>query len=277
MRPSRGNEPRPRPDLSQRVENYVKHRPRYPAEILQLLKAECLLGEGHVIADVGSGTGILAELFLQDGHRVYGIEPDPDMRAGAEYVLRQYAGFRSIAATAEETTLPDQSVDFVTAGQAFHWFDLEAARREFGRILAPGGWVVIVWNLQRAEGTPFLEAMQRFWEEERFWKYDSPEAARRMKRIQAYRLNPGLVRRDYLDPFFGPGAYTERVFENPLKCDLAGLQGRVLSNEPALKAGDPRYGDMLATLEEIFSRYQEDGSVTFEHDTRLVYGRLQGG
>jgi SAM-dependent methyltransferase len=261
--------------LSRRVENYIKYRPRYPGEILETLKADCGLREGSVIADAGSGTGILAELFLRDGHRVYGIEPDRDMRAGADYALRRYARFSNVAATAEETTLPAGSVDFVTAGQAFHWFDLEGARREFARILKPGGWVVIVWNIQRAKGTPFLDALQGFWEDERFWKHPSPEAAGRMKRVQAYRLDPELARRELLDPFFGPGEYEETVLENPLKCDLAALQGRVLSNGQSLEAGDPLHGEMLATLEEIFRRYQENGAVTIEHDTRLVYGQLR--
>jgi SAM-dependent methyltransferase len=260
--------------FSQRVDNYIKYRPHYPQAVLDLLIAECELDKGHIIADIGSGTGILAELFLQNGNRVIGVEPDPDMRAGGEYYLRGYSNFSSIAATAEATTLSDHSVDFVTAGQAFHWFDLVGARREFGRILAPPGRVVLLWNLQRATGTPFLEALQHFWETRQFWKYSSPQAARQMERAQAGRLDPDLVRRELLEPFFGPGAYKEKVFENPLKCDFAALKGRILSGGPALQPEDPLYATMLATLEEIFSTFQVNGAVTIEHDTLVVYGRL---
>lgn len=159
--------------FSQRVDNYIKYRPRYPQAILDLLVAECQLNSGHVIADVGSGTGILAELFLQNGNSVIGVEPDPDMRAGAQYYLQDFPRFTSIAARAEATMLPDGAVDFVSVGQAFHWFDVEQARKEFVRILVPSGWVVLVWNVRRASGTPFLEPLQQFWETKQFWKESS--------------------------------------------------------------------------------------------------------
>jgi ubiquinone/menaquinone biosynthesis C-methylase UbiE len=260
--------------LSQRVHNYIRYRPRYPQAVLDLLKAECQLTNSHIIADIGSGTGILAELFLQNGNFILGVEPDPDMRAGAEYCLEGVSNFTSIAATAEATTLPDRRMDFVTVGQAFHWFNLEQAKREFDRILAPQGWVVLVWNVQRAKGTPFLEALQNFWETKRFWKRSWQQSSEQMERAQAYRLSPELVRQELLEPFFGSGAFKQKVFENPLICDSAGLRGRVLSNGPALKPGEPLYPTMLAALEEIFWTHQENGTVTIEHDTHVVYGRL---
>src|SRR6266849_5725481 len=149
------------PRFTRRVENYVKYRPGYPQAIIDLLQKECQLTTNAVIADVGSGTGKLTELFLKNGYRVLGIEPDTDMRAAAEQLLQKYPRFTSIAAPAEATTLADQSVDVVTAGQAFHWFDRELARREFARILVPNGWVVLVSNIQRTAGTPFLVALEQ--------------------------------------------------------------------------------------------------------------------
>ncbi len=134
----------------------MKYRPRYPQVLIEFLQRECHLTETAVIADIGSGTGLLTEVFLSHGYHVFGIEPDPAMRAAAEWLLHGYAHFTSIPATAEATTLADHSIDVVTAGQAFHWFDLERARSEFRRILAPGGWVVLIWNHQRTSGTRFL-------------------------------------------------------------------------------------------------------------------------
>src|SRR5256885_16580939 len=131
---------KPTERFSNRVDNYVRFRPRYPVQIVDLLKSECALAGDSVIADVGSGPGFLAELFLANGNRVFGIEPNREMREAGERLLQKYSGFRSIGATAEETTLPEHSVDFVTAGQAFHWFDRERCRQEFIRILRPGGW-----------------------------------------------------------------------------------------------------------------------------------------
>jgi len=265
--------------FSQRVDNYVRYRPRYPEAVLDLLKAECGLTAVHAIADVGSGTGILSELFLKNGNPVFGVEPDPEMRAGAEHYLRRYPAFTSIPGTAEATTLPDHGVDFVAAGQAFHWFDVHQARKEFLRILAPDGWVALVWNVQRPAGTPFLVDLQAFWQTEAFWKPPSSrpsslQSSAQEERAQRYRLNATLAREELLVPFFGPGAFFEASFENPLVCNFRQLKGRVLSNAPALEPEDANYATMVAALAEIFHAHQKEGTVTIEHDTRVVYGRL---
>ena len=143
--------------FTNRVENYLRYRPRYPPEIIPLLEKECGLTRNSVIADIGSGTGLLTELFLQNGNRVLGLEPNGEMRAAGERLLAKYANFTSLDATAENTTLADGSIDFVTAGQAFHWFNREKTRAEFARILRSNGWVVIVWNGYRPERTPLLK------------------------------------------------------------------------------------------------------------------------
>jgi ubiquinone/menaquinone biosynthesis C-methylase UbiE len=131
--------PDPTQRFSSRVENYVKYRPGYPPAILDLLRDKCGLTSASTVADIGSGTGILTGLLLKSGARVFGVEPNPDMRAAGERLLAGQANFTSLAGTAEATTLPAQSVGIITAGQAFHWFDREPTRREFQRILQPGG------------------------------------------------------------------------------------------------------------------------------------------
>src|SRR5712691_7831802 len=137
--------------FSNRVADYVRYRPGYPPAVLDLLRTDCGLRPDHVVADIGSGTGILSKLFLENGNRVFGVEPNAEMRQAGEEYLASYDGFSSIEGSAESTTLADSSVDFITAAQAFHWFDPQAARREFARILKPGGWVVILWNDRRME------------------------------------------------------------------------------------------------------------------------------
>src|SRR3954470_13160055 len=126
--------------FSNRVEDYIKYRPGYPRAVVGLLEDECGLTRESVVADVGSGTGILSELFLSAGVRVYGVEPNREMREAGERLLAAYESFVSVDGRAEETTLADASADFVTAGQAFHWFEPASARREFRRILRDGGW-----------------------------------------------------------------------------------------------------------------------------------------
>ncbi len=147
--------------FSNRVENYIKYRPGYPNELIETLRLECGLTTDSAIADIGSGTGILTEMLLRNGNLVYGIEPNREMREAGERLLQGYPRFQSIAARAEETTLAPASVEFVTAGQAFHWFDREKARLEFHRILKPQGWIVLVWNEMQSESTPLINWMER--------------------------------------------------------------------------------------------------------------------
>jgi ubiquinone/menaquinone biosynthesis C-methylase UbiE len=141
--------------FSSRVELYVKYRPHYPAAVLDILTSECALSPVSVVADAGSGTGILTELFLRNGNSVFGVEPNREMREAGETLLKSYSQFTSIAGRAEATTLADHSVDFVVAGQAFHWFDCQKARREFARILKTEGLGGAVVELQASKRDPF--------------------------------------------------------------------------------------------------------------------------
>ena len=147
--------------FSSRVENYVRYRPGYPSAVIDLLKNECGLSSASTVADIASGTGIFSRTLLENGNRVFGVEPNAGMRRAGEEFLRAYPRFISVAGTAEATTLDDHSVDFVTAAQAAHWFDREKARREFVRICRPGGWTVLLWNERRTGSTPFLRAYEQ--------------------------------------------------------------------------------------------------------------------
>jgi ubiquinone/menaquinone biosynthesis C-methylase UbiE len=212
------------------------------------------------VADIGAGTGLLAELFLKNGNHVYGVEPNADMRSAAEDLLGSYPLFTSIAATAEATTLANHSVHLITAGNAFHWFNHEQARQEFWRILIPQGWVVLVWNLERNNGSPFAVAFEQFWQ-----TYIDPSA--RFSKRQ---------RPDYLTQFFGADNLKEKTLDNYQVCDFEALKGLALSFLKTPQANDPRHPVMLAELQAIFNRYQEGGTVTLEYDTQVVYGQLAG-
>lgn len=248
--------------FSSRVENYVKYRPGYPPAVLDLLRAECGLTPASVIADIGAGTGILTRMFLENGNRVYGIEPNQAMREAGEQLLTGYPGFVSVAATAEKTTLPDHRVDFITAGQAFHWFNLAAARPEFERILAPGGWVMLIWNARRAAATGFQADYERF--------------------IHTHSIDYGDVtrtnlNRDDFQAFYKPGSYRLSKFDNRQVFDFEGLKGRFLSASYAPEPDHPKYAPMLAELRRLFDAHQVAGVIPIDYDTDVFYGRFVAG
>ena len=243
-----------------RVESYVKYRPSYPHEILDLLEARCSLTSSSIVADMGSGTGILSTLFLQNGNRVFGVEPNPEMRAAAEDLLRDQPRFRSVAGTAEDTTLPEGSVDFIVAGQAFHWFDVERARTEFRRILKPGGHVIMIWNARRRDATPFLIAYERLLREH----------GTDYEQVEHGQTGAAMV-----DQFFGSNVYDIETFSNEQALDLEGLKGRLLSSSYVPGPREPGSEAMLREAERIFDRYQTDGAVVIEYDTRVYYGHLK--
>ena len=244
--------------FSSRVENYVKYRPGYPREIIDLLVAECGLTPESIVADVGSGTGILSELFLRHGNRVYGVEPNREMREAAERLLKAHANFKSIAGKAEATTLDDQSVDFVIAGQAFHWFDQETARKEFTRILQPQGWVVLIWNERRLDSTPFLRAY-----EDLLLKYGTD-----YERVRHENVYEDIA------SFFAPESFKFANFDNFQTFDFEGLKGRAFSASYTPEPGQPGFEPMLDQLLAIFSTHQKSGKVAIEYDTRIYYGHL---
>jgi SAM-dependent methyltransferase len=247
--------------FSNRVADYVRYRPGYPAALLDLLRDECGLraGTSCVIADVGSGTGLLAEIFLKQGNRVFGVEPNQEMRAAGEEFLQEYRNFISVLGAAERTTLPDASVNFVTAGQAFHWFEPIAARREFSRILTPGGWVVVLWNHRRMD-TPFARDYEAMLE-----RYGTDYL-----RVRAAYPEAHTVR-----DFFGDVPCAERNLSYSQLFDWEGLAGRLHSSSYAPTEGHVNYAPMMAELRRIFDAYQEDGSLRMEYETKIYFGQLQ--
>lgn len=240
--------------FSDRVDNYVKYRPDYPQAVLVCLRVECGLAETAVIADIGSGTGILTRLFLDNGNVVYGVEPNDDMRGAAERYLAGYEQFASVNGRSEATTLPDQFVDFITAGQAFHWFQWQETKVEFKRILKPNGVVALVWN-ERWHGDDSFES-----------EYDG--LMREL--VEDYRQVVHTARQDPLDLFFN-GRYHLRTFPHQQILDFEGFIGRFLSSSYAPLPGDPRHESVMAQMGQLFEKYQENGRVIFHYNTRLYY------
>jgi ubiquinone/menaquinone biosynthesis C-methylase UbiE len=244
--------------FSSRAENYALHRPGYPLGILEILKSECGLTANSVIADVGSGTGILSEIFIKNGNPVFAIEPNSAMRLIAERRFEDREQFVSIHATAESTTLEDKCVDFVTAAQAFHWFDRARARTEFARILKPAGWVVLIWNERLLDSSPFLRQYEAL-----LLRYGTDYQKVRHEKVTGE-----------IADFFFPQTFKLKTLENAQHFDFESLKGRLLSSSYTPDPEHPNFKPMLAELEEIFHANQKAGMVSFEYETKIYYGHL---
>lgn len=244
--------------FSDRVEAYVKYRPHYPSAVFDYFRDELGLSRDWVVADIGSGTGILAKPFLDLGNIVYGVEPNADMRAAAERILAGYPNFRSMGGTAEETGLPDRAIDFVVAGQAFHWFDAAKARGEFLRFLKPGAYSAVLWNNRLTDGSPFLVAYEEFLLE---WGTDYAEVSDRYDDSTA------------LDALYGTGNYTRRVFANAQRFDFEGLRGRLCSSSYVPTEDSDAFGPMMDSLRTLYDAHEAEGRVEVAYDTIVYAGR----
>jgi SAM-dependent methyltransferase len=244
--------------FSARADVYARARPSYPTEVLELLRARFALAPGMVVADLGSGTGLFSRLLLDGGATVHAVEPNDDMRAEAERSLGDEPRFTSVAGRAEATTLAPRSVDLVTAAQAFHWFDVEAVRRECVRILRPGGQVVLVWNDRDVDGTPFLREFE----------------AILVEHCAGYRALQGKSDTpDKFDVFFGPGGWSRYTAPNEQQLDREALVERVMSASYAPVPGTEEHAALVAALGSSFDRHAEDDGVRIAYTSVVIGGR----
>jgi SAM-dependent methyltransferase len=245
--------------FSDRAETYATARPDYPSAVIDALEEVTRLSGPRTIADVGSGTGIFTRLLLERGHTVHAVEPNAAMRRTAEVALASSPDFHSVDGRAEATTLPDGSVDLVTAAQAYHWFDHQATRREWKRILRTPAWAALIWN-DRTGGDPFNDAYEAFLQE---WGGQEYERVRRSWRVDA--TLPG---------FFGPGGWRRLESPHGQTMDSAGLEGRLLSSSYLPGPDHPRRPAMIEAARRLFDEYESGGTVTLQYETRLYVGRL---
>lgn len=244
--------------FSNRVENYVKYRPGYPPEILRLFKDELNLRTDSIVADIGAGTGISARIFLENGNPVFAVEPNEAMREAAIEFLKDYPKFTPVRGTSENTTLENDSVDFVVAAQAFHWFERAETRREFKRILKDAGYVVLIWNERQLDSTDFLREYETF--------------------LHEYATDYATVRHENTSPEmigdFFQTSFQRKTFQMSQKFDYAGLEGRLLSSSYTPTAENPRFEPMIKELKRLFTKHEKDGRINFLYNTKVYYGQL---
>ncbi len=243
--------------FSNRVENYVKYRPNYPAEILDFFGDRMNLKKESVIADIGSGTGISAKLFLQNSNAVFGIEPNKEMRRAAEKFLEDFPNFVSLNGTAENTTLPENSIDFIIAAQAFHWFNPTETRNEFKRILKENGFIALIWNERQLESNSFLREYEQFLIE---------------FGTDYQKVRHDSVTKDILQTLFQTD-FCEVIFQNAQSLDFDGLRGRMLSASYMPTKESLFFDKMMIKLKSLFAQHAENGKIEVLYDTKVYYAR----
>jgi len=243
--------------FSNRVENYIKYRPHYPKEIIKILENKIELKKDDIIADIGSGTGFSCINFLENGNTVIGVEPNTEMREASLKILENYKNFSVINGLSENTTLQEKSIDVIVAGQAFHWFDYKKAKIEFQKILKNNSYVVLIWN-------------EKLMDKKNTFMYDYGQIL--LKYGTDYeKVTYSNVSEEIISDFYT--SYKVEDIPNFQYFDFESLKGRLLSSSYAPLEGK-EHDEMLIKLKESFDKYQIEGKIFFEYETKIYYGKI---
>lgn len=242
-----------------RAKNYAASRSSYAAELIDCLFGQFGLDKARLIADIGSGTGKFSKLLLDGKRTVYCVEPNEDMRSAAEKELCEYAGFRSVAGSAEHTTLKDCSVDCVTAAQCFHWFDVPKFKKECLRIVKNGGRVFLIWNSRDCE-----DVINREWRE---------ISLRYCPDFNGF--GNGIEYQDKKIAEFFENRYDYVSFDYPLIFDRERFIKRCLSSSYAPKENDVDFERYVSALNCMFDKYQLDGNLFIANKSVAYVGTVK--
>ena len=244
--------------FSDRVENYTKYRPDYPASVLKFLESEINFDSSWKVADIGAGTGISSKLFLENGNEVFAVEPNSEMRQAATEYLAGFSNFAPFDATAENTTLKDNCIDLIAASQAFHWFDVSKCIKEFRRIVTKEGYVALIWNERKLDANEFLREYEKV--------------------LIEFGTDYGKVRHDKLTKESLENTFeTEffvKTFPNSQTLDFEGFKGRAYSASYTPAESENGYEEMLERLKSLFADFEEKGRIHLLYDTNIFYAQI---
>lgn len=240
-------------------EIYAKYRPTYPDTLIQYLSIDVGL-RNSTVADIGSGTGILTNLLLNICAKVYAVEPNTDMRQIAEIHNQRATNFISINSNAENTTLAEQSIDYITAAQSFHWFNQQYFKKECQRILKSNGKVILIWNC-RDETTELVQAIDSI--SRKYCPYFSGSSCgmRGAKTADAYKE-------------FFTGKYEEKIFSNNILFDKERFLGLHQSASYRLNEKDENYYNYIHALSDFFDSHCTNNELILPNNTCCYIGSV---
>lgn len=245
-------------NFSGKANNYTLGRPTYANDFINYLYSEQNFSEKSIIADIGSGTGKFAKQLLDKGSYLYCVEPNDDMRNTAVNELSMYENFNSINGTASKTTLPAASIDFITAAQAFHWFDVDLFHKECKRILKPNGKVILIWNMRDISNATNKLSYEIY-----------------LKFCPKFKGFSGGIKKDdeRIKKFFNNN-YKYIEFDNPLFYDKKKFISRSLSSSYSLKNEDKNYEKYINELCDLFDKHSKDGILEMANKTVAYMGNI---
>lgn len=244
--------------FSTKAQAYAQARPSYPAEMINYLVSRAHLNSESLVADIGGGTGLSAKPFLEKGIPVVLIEPNDEMRLGAQSFLSSFSSVSFSENSGEDTGLETASVDLIFCGQSFHWLDPEKARVEFRRILKPNGIAALAWNTRRYD-----DDVQK--------AFDGISDEFGGERYQKLMHDDMVQDFSY---FFTPESYQEIHFENEQLLNLESLSNLIFSRSYIPDPGTATGEKVQERINDMFATYSEGELVQFRYMTKLFLGQI---
>jgi ubiquinone/menaquinone biosynthesis C-methylase UbiE len=248
--------------FSKKAESYARYRWDYPAEAIETIVEVTGISRESVLADIGAGTGILTKVFLKRAGRVYAIEPNPEMRALAVSQWGGFPSFQAVDALADATTLPDQSIDVITVGQAIHWFPPESFQKECMRILKPGGWLAIFRYSSMNEGLSLEDKglLSEIFTEKNGYSATRPGDLPEQKPMSFYFRGEHFTKQDFY-----------RTHQESWEEFLGALHS--VSNAP--DPNHPAFENFVFAAKRFFDQASRGGQLETKQHTELFLGQIQ--
>jgi len=242
---------------SEKAVTYARCRWDYAAEAIQALVTECGLSEHSIVADIGSGTGMVTRHLVDRVQTVFAVEPNADMRNLATEALHAHGSYQSVSGFSDATTLPDNCVQMITVGRALHWFPAESTRAEFSRILKPDGWLAI-FSVSCTDPA-LLDSLKAVRVEENGW-----EVAVDKERMHLVPLSF----------YFGHDSFRKLIFAGSVRETWEAFLGRWCSTSPAPGPDHPLRPRFERALRDVFERHAVDGVLTVSNGTEIAFGQV---